>query len=107
MKEWSEIATYPGSSIARIPKSTLRLVLRVAFGNKIYRRVDCTSDTVRTISTPKARNVLIVTKVIKNDDIRGKEFPSISKAASGFSMIMAIVSKMEPAMVVTKKTFTT
>jgi hypothetical protein len=67
----------------------------------------CTKLMVRTISTPRPKHVFIVTYVIKKDDIRGKELPNISKAASGFSIIIAIVSKIEPAIVVTKKTFTT
>ena len=64
-------------------------------------------DMVRTSSNPRPKNVLTVTNVMKKEDIRGKELPSISKAASGVSTMIAIVSKILPAMVVTKKTFTT
>ena len=62
---------------------------------------------VRTNSMPRPRKVLMVTKEMKKEDMRGSEFPSISKAASGVSTMMAIVSKMEPAIVVTKNTLTT
>lgn len=59
------------------------------------------------ISAPNPINVLIVTKDTKNDDIRGRELPSISKADSGVSIMIARVSKMDPAMDVTKKMFNT
>mmetsp|Transcript_24988 Transcript_24988/g.31480 ORF Transcript_24988/g.31480 Transcript_24988/m.31480 type:complete len:110 (-) Transcript_24988:473-802(-) len=97
----------PGSSIARKAITGLFFFRSVAFRRSPNRTIDCTILRNRTSSTPKPRNDFIVTKVMKNDDIRGNEFPSISKAASGFSTIIAIVSNIDPAMAVTKNTLRT
>src|SRR6056300_1334408 len=63
--------------------------------------------TIRDISTPNPVNVLIVTKDTKKEDIRGREFPSISNADSGVAIIIAKVSNTDPAIEVTKNTFNT
>ena len=89
--------------MARMPRRVDRCALSVELGKRKSSKADWMMLTTRDISTPSPTKVLIVTKDTKNDDIRGREFPSISNADSGVSMIMASVSNIDPAMEVTKK----
>mmetsp|Transcript_2577 Transcript_2577/g.5526 ORF Transcript_2577/g.5526 Transcript_2577/m.5526 type:complete len:95 (-) Transcript_2577:2441-2725(-) len=90
-----------------MPILVLRFALNVDFGKSTSNNEDWTMLTIREISTPSPVNVLIVTNDTKKDDMRGRELPSISNADSGVSMMMASVSKTDPATEVTKKIFNT
>lgn len=84
---------HPGSLIARIPIITFFFTRSVPLWRIRKRSRDCTMLKARYNSTPRPRNVFIVTRVTKKDDMRSSELPSISNAASGFSKMIANVSK--------------
>jgi hypothetical protein len=89
------------------PKRVLRFALNVELGNSNINNEVWMMLTIRDSSTPSPMKHLRVTNVTKKDDILGNEFPSISNADSGVSMIMASVSKTDPAMEVTRNKFNT